>query len=36
MHDAGQIERSVDTFARSPNGGLIALARRWGRQSLTI
>jgi putative ABC transport system substrate-binding protein len=26
MRDAGQIERSVDTFARSPNGGLIVTA----------
>ena len=24
MHDAGQIQQSVETFARSPNGGLIA------------
>ena len=23
MHDAGQIQQSVETFARSPNGGLI-------------
>jgi putative tryptophan/tyrosine transport system substrate-binding protein len=26
MRDAGEIERSVDTFARSPNGGLIVTA----------
>jgi putative ABC transport system substrate-binding protein len=26
MHDAGEIERAVEAFARSPNGGLIATA----------
>ena len=26
MRDAGEIERAVETFARSPNGGLIVAA----------
>jgi putative ABC transport system substrate-binding protein len=28
MHDAGEIEQAVETFARSPNGGLIVVGMR--------
>jgi len=30
MRDAGEIERSVESFARSPNGGLIPMASAAG------
>ncbi len=29
VRDAGEIERAVAAFARSPNGGLIVTAARW-------
>ena len=33
MRDAGEIERAVAAFARSPNGGLIVTAERVGDAS---
>ena len=30
MRDAGEIERAVTAFARSPNGGLIVTSNAWG------